>query len=70
MANNTLEYKGFTGSIRYPKEERGLFHGKILNIPSLLTYEGHSIAELDYDFREAVDIYLDMCGSEISRCNA
>ena len=36
--NNTMEYKGYTGSVEF-SEEDALFYGKVLGIRSLLSYE-------------------------------
>ena len=34
-----LEYKGYTGTIEYSKEDKLLF-GKVIGVKSLLSYEG------------------------------
>lgn len=61
--NNTLAYRGYTGSIEF-SEEDGLFFGKVLGIPSLILYEGNDASELLEDFHGAVDDYLAMCEAE------
>jgi len=58
-----LEYKNFTGSIEYSKEDDLLF-GKVLGIKSLISYEGKTGQELENDFRESIDSYLSDCGNE------
>ncbi len=55
-----LEYKGYTGSIEYSKEDKILF-GKVLGIRSLLSYEGSSGIELETDFKTVIDEYLEDC---------
>ncbi len=55
-----LEYKGFTGTIEYSKEDALLF-GKVLGIKSLLSYEGTTGAELEADFRAIIEEYLADC---------
>ncbi|MFW5657521.1 MAG: type II toxin-antitoxin system HicB family antitoxin [Bacteroidota bacterium] len=55
-----LEYKGYTGSIEYSKEDE-LLYGKILGIKGLISYEGRTGQELERDFKEAVDTYLIDC---------
>ena len=55
-----LEYKGYTGSIEYSKEDDLLF-GKVLGIQGLISYEGKTGHELEADFKEAIDIYLTDC---------
>lgn len=58
-----LEYKGYTGSIEYSKED-DLLYGKILGIRGLISYEGKTGKELESDFRNAIDIYLADCKKE------
>lgn len=53
-----MNYKGFTGSIDYSKED-GVFYGKVLGIKSLLLYEGKTLNELEKDFHNYVDNYLE-----------
>ncbi len=55
-----LEYKGYTGSIEYSKEDK-LFYGKLLGIKSLISYEGKTGPQLEKDFVAAVDDYLADC---------
>ena len=57
---NTLEYKGYRGSVEYSASDEVLF-GKVIGIRSLVSYEGESLSELQEDFRGAVDDYLDLC---------
>ncbi len=61
--NNTLEYKGYIGSIEF-SEEDSLFFGKVLGIRSLISYEGENARDLVEDFHGAVDDYLEMCEAE------
>ena len=55
-----LEYKGYTGSIEYSKED-DLLYGKVLGIRGLIAYEGKTGKELENDFKEAIDTYLSDC---------
>lgn len=57
---NTLEYKGYVGSMEFSEEDSLLF-GKVLGIRSLISYEGESAKELLEDFHQAVDDYLSLC---------
>ncbi len=56
----TMTYKGYTGSVER-SEEDGIFFGKVLGIRSLLLYEGNTAEELEADFHEFVDDYLQTC---------
>lgn len=58
--NNTMEYKGYVGSVEFSEEDT-LFYGKVLGIRSLISYEGTNAAELVADFHGAVDDYLELC---------
>jgi predicted HicB family RNase H-like nuclease len=55
-----LEYKGYTGSIEYSKED-DLLYGKVLGIRGLISYEGTTGKELEQDFKEVIDEYLADC---------
>lgn len=61
--NNTVEYKGYTGSVEF-SEEDALFFGKVMGIRSLISYEGENAADLISDFHGAVDDYLAACKAE------
>lgn len=58
--NNTMEYKGYLGSVEF-SEEDALFYGKVLGIRALISYEGSNAQELVADFHSAVDDYLELC---------
>ena len=55
----TLEYKGFIGSIEVEPDDMSLC-GKVLGLDSktLILYEGRDIDELRTDFVQAVDDYI------------
>lgn len=48
-----LEYKGYTGSIGYCKED-DLLYGKVLGIRGLISCEGQTGNELEADCRQEV----------------
>ena len=58
--NQTLQYRGYTGSIEVSIEDN-LLHGKVLDFNGLISYEGTTIEELIADFHEAIDDYLEQC---------
>ena len=58
--NNTMEYKGYLGSVEF-SEEDALFYGRVLGIRALISYEGENAADLVADFHGAVDDYLELC---------
>lgn len=61
--SNTMEYKGYVGSVEF-SEEDGIFFGKVMGLRALISYEGNTASELVADFHGAVDDYLALCASE------
>lgn len=61
--NNTIEYKGYVGSVEFSQEDC-LFFGKVMGLRALLSYEGTTAAELLADFHGVVDDYLALCQAE------
>lgn len=61
--NNTIQYKGYIGSVEF-SEENGIFYGKVMGIRSLISYEGKNARELLDDFHGAIDEYLETCKAE------
>jgi len=56
----TINYKGFTGSIEVSFKDKCIF-GKILFINDLVTYEADSLSKLEEEFKDAVEDYLETC---------
>lgn len=63
--NNTLQYKGYTGIVQFDADDR-IFYGRIIGIQDIVGFEGTGIDELEKDFRDSVDDYLETC-SEIGK---
>jgi predicted HicB family RNase H-like nuclease len=42
-------------------EEDQVFHGKVIGIKDLISFEGDSVKTLTEDFHNAVDEYIDFC---------
>ena len=61
--NNTMEYKGYVGSVEF-SEEDALFFGKVMGIRALVSYEGKNAQDLVEGFHGAVDDYLTLCETE------
>lgn len=58
--SSLLSYKNYNGTVEYSKEDNCLY-GKVIGIKSLLSYEGDSVKELEQDFQNAIDTYLEDC---------
>lgn len=59
----TMTYRGYTGSVEYSSRDR-IFHGTLVGITDIITFEGSSVEALERSFRESVDDYLDFCGEQ------
>ena len=54
-----LKYKGYTGSVE-TSEEDDVYFGRVQDLKhAIISYEGKTIKELEKDFHEAIDFYLD-----------
>lgn len=60
---NTMEYKGYIGSVEYSEDE-ALFYGEVLGIRSLISYEGADEESLMADYHNAINDYLTLCKQE------
>jgi predicted HicB family RNase H-like nuclease len=57
---NTMTYNGYQAIVEYD-EDAELFHGEVLNLRDVITFQGHSVAELKQAFADSVDDYLAFC---------
>ena len=55
-----LKYKGYYGSVQYDDEAK-IFHGEVINIRTVVTFQGTTVDEIEQAFRDSVDDYLDWC---------
>ncbi|MFP4487521.1 MAG: type II toxin-antitoxin system HicB family antitoxin [Campylobacterales bacterium] len=62
---NTIEYKGYIASIGYSSEDK-CFFGKLEMIDDLVTFEATVADELEENFHNAVDDYIQTC-KELNR---
>lgn len=58
--SNLISYKNYNGTVEFSKEDQCLY-GKVVGIKSLLSYEGNSVQELQTDFQNVIDEYLNDC---------
>jgi len=61
--SQTLQYKGYDGSVEYSAED-SVLHGSLLGIRDAVVYEGADVDSLESSFRSAVDEYLAFCAAE------
>jgi len=55
-----MNYKGYHGAVEYDAEAK-LFHGDVINLRDVITFQGTSVEETERAFRESVDDYLAWC---------
>lgn len=57
---NTIQYKSYLGTFEYD-QGADIFHGKIVNLKDVVTFQGRSIDELKKALADSVEDYLDFC---------
>lgn len=55
-----MKYKGYTALIEID-ETAGILFGKVLDIKDTITFKGNTVAELEQEFHNSVDDYLEWC---------
>jgi predicted HicB family RNase H-like nuclease len=55
-----IEYKGYTGVFEFDASIDA-FHGRVLGLQDVVTFEGRSVDELRGAMEESVEDYLDLC---------
>lgn len=55
-----LKHEGYTGHVEFD-DEAGVFHGEVLDLRDVVTFQGKSVEELERAFRDSIDDYLEFC---------
>ena len=55
-----MEYKGYIGKVEFD-DEANIFHGEVVGIRDVVTFQGKSVKELRKAFEASVDDYLEFC---------
>jgi predicted HicB family RNase H-like nuclease len=55
-----MEYKGYFAKVEFDDDDN-IFHGEIINLRDVITFEGETVKELKQAFQDSVDDYLDFC---------
>ena len=58
-----LTYKGYQGRFDYDAEA-DIFHGEVLHLTDVITFQGRSIDELKQALADSVEDYLEFCASK------
>ncbi|NNK02088.1 MAG: type II toxin-antitoxin system HicB family antitoxin [Desulfatitalea sp.] len=55
-----MEYKGYFAKVEFDDDDN-IFHGEVINLRDVITFEGETVKELKQAFLDSVDDYLDFC---------
>lgn len=55
-----MTYKGYLGQVEFD-DEANIFHGDVINMRDVITFQGESVGELRQAFIDSVDDYLAFC---------
>ena len=55
-----MEYKGYTAKVEFD-DAAEIFHGEVIGIKDVVTFQGKTAKELKKAFKESVDDYLSFC---------
>ena len=55
-----MTYKGYEAAVEYD-EDAEIFHGEVMNLRDVITFQGRSVAELKKAFAGSVEDYLAFC---------
>jgi predicted HicB family RNase H-like nuclease len=55
-----MEHKGYFARVEFD-DDANIFHGEVINLRDVITFEGEAVEELKQAFHDSVDDYLDLC---------
>ncbi len=55
-----MKYKGYYGEVNYDDKAK-VFHGELVGIRAVITFQGSSVEELETAFKDSIDDYLEWC---------
>ncbi len=55
-----MEYKGYFAKVEFD-DGANIFHGEVINLRDVITFEGETVKELKQAFKDSVEDYLDFC---------
>ena len=55
-----MEHKGYIGNVEFD-DEANIFHGDVINLRDVVTFQGETVKQLRKAFCDSVDDYLDFC---------
>ena len=58
-----MNYKGYIGKVEYD-DENHVFTGSVINVRSVITFQGSTVDEIEKEFRASVNDYLEWCAED------
>jgi len=55
-----MNYKGYAAKVEFD-DEAMIFHGEVIGIRDVVTFQGKSVKDIEKAFHDSVDDYLDLC---------
>jgi len=55
-----MKYKGYIGKVEYDETAK-IFHGEVIGLKDVITFQGTTVDELERAFKDSVDDYLAWC---------
>jgi len=55
-----MKYKGYLGEVTYDSDAK-IFHGEVLGLKDVITFQGTTVVELEKAFKDSVDDYVAWC---------
>lgn len=57
-----MEYRGYIATVEFD-DEADIFHGEVINLRDVITFQGKSVDELRQAFKDSIEDYLDFCAA-------
>jgi len=57
-----MTYQGYEANITFD-EDAEIFHGEVINLRDVITFQGSSVMELKQALQDSVEDYLEFCAS-------
>lgn len=58
-----MSYKGYQARVEFDSKAK-IFHGEVLGINDVITFQGTAVDELEREFRASVHDYLEFCAEK------
>jgi len=55
-----MEYRGYLAHVEFD-DDANIFHGEVINIRDVITFQGKTVDELRQAFKDSVEDYLAFC---------